>query len=485
MGQPITGCSKVERLLFFWLAICTLVCTNAAYAQDQEFPSQEGIVLIIANENYDGSSWTRLRNPVNDARIIKNRFEQIGFNVQTPAVNLRKDLLDIRIREFRETANKLPKRSLAIIYYTGHGIQVDGTNYLVPIGAPAPGAADTLSSTARAEWLRNHYLAMNDLLRAFGKNRDDEQEGANLLILDACRTNPWEQRSKGTSPGKGLADIPIIANTLIAFSAAPGTTADDGSGDNSPYAKAIYQQLSRTNIPLELIFSEISFSVIEATRTANYQRPDYRFALSRSFCLKYCDGRIFASSSNISPRNPDKTNPSETICDLCVEMSKIRIGERELMISNVPISLDIWRMCAKELACKDVGEKDDDGRLPATGVSWDDVMKFLDWSFARHGKKYRLFSKEEWNQLLNNLPSFSRTNHKSIRPLKSDLKTFGNDYLGMILEWTSSCYNQCKEHIVVGSTFKNLGQSLLSEFSIPNAAFGDELGFRVVQDITQ
>lgn len=461
--------------------LLNMLCLVAVYAQ--ESPSHQRIVLIVANDAYDGSRWGKLDNPVNDGRILKEAFARIGFELVAPAVNLGKAALSARLRQFRDRADNLPPGSIAVIYYTGHGVQVDGINYLVPVDAPSPNEADRLSPVQREAWLAKNFLSLDQALSTFGRNRDDSKAGANILILDACRVNPWEPRAKSGARSKGLADIPSAPNTLIAFSAAPGTTADDGASGNSIYAQVLSEQIRRTDIPVELIFSAVAFEVGQRSQAAGrQQRPDYRFGLTRNFCLAECGAAVrFHPVGKADPA--PKAVPADD-CGLCIPMTAVSIGGKTLRVADAPVDLRLWRLCTKELACREVAGPNDDEKLPVTQVSMVDIQTFLEWASSRFGKTYRLISSEEWDALIGKVPAGSRVASKALRPIvPSGQPGLRADLLGQVLEWTSTCEGTgCELHVVRGATFEEPRESLLSRQSFPNMASGKALGFRVVQE---
>lgn len=462
--------------------LCLFGLADVADAEDGRRPQR--VVLIVANEGYDGVRWNLLANPVNDARLLKSAFEKIGFDVLPPAVNLNRAALETRLRDFQARSDALAPGSIAVIYYTGHGVQVEGTNYLVPIGAPAVSDGDALAPLAREAWLAKHFVSLNETLKAFGQNRDEVRHAANLLILDACRVNPWEQRSKGPRRTKGLADIPSAANTLIAFSAAPGTTADDGSDQNSIYAQVLSQQLMRTNLPVELVFSNVTIEVGTRSRAVDrFQRPDYRFALSSSFCLDVCAANLSLRVANV----PVSTNePSAGVdCGLCLSSTSMILDGKELFVADAPTDLRLWRRCVKELGCKSVGDPKGDERLAVTGVRWSDAAGFASWASLRFGRSYRLMTSKEWNDLVKSLPDTPRTATKGgLRPmLPSAREGVRADLFGQLLEWTSSCDStDCERHIARGATFDAPKDSLMGSFAFPSDATGEALGFRLVEE---
>src|SRR5258708_6972625 len=172
----------------------------------------------------------RLANPARDADSMSALFKKAGFNL----VDSERDLgiADLRrvIREFSETSRDA---DIAVVYYAGHGMEVDGTNYLVPADAKLLSDFDVEDET----------ISLDRVLKAL-----DPVKRLKLIILDACRDNPFAKTMKRSiatrSVGRGLAKIePQMSDTLIAFAARAGAVASDGDGQNSPFATALVKYI--------------------------------------------------------------------------------------------------------------------------------------------------------------------------------------------------------------------------------------------------
>jgi hypothetical protein len=198
--------------------------------------------LVIGNSNY--SSLPRLPNAINDARVITQSLRAAGFQVSTHE-NL--DLAGMRnaIRVFGE---KLSKNDVGLVYYAGHGVQVKGINYLIPIKENIKKSFEVPSSAVDVDFvLATLEHIKNDL---------------NIVVLDACRSSfPGEAR--GTN--RGLATIEAAKGTFIAFSTAPGKEALDGSGANSPYTKHLSRLIGKKGLHLEQVFKEVRKAVVAET----------------------------------------------------------------------------------------------------------------------------------------------------------------------------------------------------------------------------
>ncbi len=194
--------------------------------------------LVIGNSNY---TMGPLRNPVNDANAMSQQLKKMGFEVAS-YVNLGHEEMKTRIREFGDkiTANK----GVGLFFYAGHGLQVGGENYIIPIDAHIAKFAD----------IENEAVNLNRLTgeMAFAKN------DLNIIILDACRNNPFEGEESG---GKGLASTSAPSGTFIAFATSPGSVAADGTGQNGLYTQELLKAINSPNSEIEDVFKEVRRNV--------------------------------------------------------------------------------------------------------------------------------------------------------------------------------------------------------------------------------
>jgi hypothetical protein len=215
------------------------------------------VALVIGNAAY--AHVRALPNPTNDARSIAKSLRDIGF-VVTEGTDLDRTAMQSMIRDFlREAA----RAQIAVVYYAGHGIQVDGRNYLVPIDIQfraGIGMTDTM-------------MDMDTIMAGL-----DDQVRTNILILDACRNNPMAPKIASAGPardieaGSGLA-APITlgagstlgAGTLIAFATAPGQVALDGEGANSPFSAALSRHVGTPGLEVQQMLTRVRAEVVAAT----------------------------------------------------------------------------------------------------------------------------------------------------------------------------------------------------------------------------
>ncbi|WLA54008.1 caspase family protein [Bradyrhizobium diazoefficiens] len=200
----------------------------------------------------------RLTNPVNDAALIGDMFKKAGFD----AVDVKTDLNASEMRRaLREFAGRVRDADMAVIYYAGHGIELDGTNYLIPTDAALETDADVYDEA----------LPIDRVLVSI-----EPAKQLRLVILDACRDNPFAKTMKRTvasrAIGRGLAKVePTSPNTMIAFAAKAGSTASDGDSRNSPFATALADHLPKPGLDLRKAFGFVRDDVLRST--ANKQEP--------------------------------------------------------------------------------------------------------------------------------------------------------------------------------------------------------------------
>ncbi len=195
------------------------------------------IALIIGNSHYEEVG-NRLANPVNDAELMAKTLSAVGFSV-TKVVNA--GLTDMRKAMTAYSRALAQPNTVGVFYYAGHGMQVEGQNYLLPVDA----------SLRRQDELAWKAVAVNQFLRTLDSlsGRDGR---LNVVILDACRNNPFARGWR--SVNRGLATVDAPSGTLIAFATAPGDVAADGEGGNSPYTLALAEMIKRPGLAIEQTF---------------------------------------------------------------------------------------------------------------------------------------------------------------------------------------------------------------------------------------
>jgi uncharacterized caspase-like protein len=244
MNSP--GSRKLRQ--FFLVAALMLVCQPAL--------AEKRVALVLGNSAYQNVA--PLPNPVNDGAVIAETLKNAGFDV----VDSRRDLPAIEMRRaLRDFSDSARDADIAVIYYAGHGMEVDGTNYLIPIDAKLERDTDVYDEA----------LSLDRILVAV-----EPAKQLRLVILDACRDNPFAKSMKKTvalrSIGRGLAKIePTSPNTLIAYSAKAGSTALDGDARNSPFTTALARHITTPGLDVRKAFGFVRDDVLK--NTGNRQEP--------------------------------------------------------------------------------------------------------------------------------------------------------------------------------------------------------------------
>ena len=235
------------------LALLFAIATSLP-AQDRAIAvvpnSDRRVALVIGNGAYTEAP---LRNPVNDARAMKAALEACKFEV-TLLENAEKRPMEEAIRTF---GRRIQGGAVGLFYFVGHGIQLKGDNYLIPIGAKLEQEDEV------------PYQAVN--LGQVLDKMETAKIALNILILDACRNNPFARSWHRGSGEKGLASVNAPTGTLISYATAPGKTAADGSGENGVYTEALLQELKEPGVPLLNVFQRVRQKV--KTRSGDVQVP--------------------------------------------------------------------------------------------------------------------------------------------------------------------------------------------------------------------
>ena len=208
--------------------------------------AQERFALVIGNSQYKGV--TPLPNPARDAKAVGALLQEAGFEV-TSAFDLDKTGMSRAIRAFTARMADKPEKTVTLIYFAGHGVQVEGENYLIPVDA----------AIARESDLPLESMRVGDMMNML----DNVRSKTRIVFLDACRNNPFADIAK-TAP-RGLALVNAPAGTLVAYSTSPGTTADDGTGNNSPFATALLKSAREPGLAIETMLKSVRLSVHGAT----------------------------------------------------------------------------------------------------------------------------------------------------------------------------------------------------------------------------
>jgi uncharacterized caspase-like protein len=230
------------------------------------------VALVIGNAHY--KHIPILSNPSNDARYVSEQILAAGFELVggAPFMDLTKPQLERAIADFGRLLSQ-HSGAVGFFYYAGHGMQVNGSNYLVPVDANPNRIAD----------LSRQAIEVDSLLQEM----EDSRTGLNIIVLDACRNNPFGGRGIRES-GAGLAQMRAPKGSIIVYATQPGNIAQDGpAGQNSPFAKALAYALAETKLDLFGTFNEVGLLVSNAT--GGEQQPWISSSpIAGRFCFKEC-----------------------------------------------------------------------------------------------------------------------------------------------------------------------------------------------------
>ena len=237
------------------------------------------LALVVGNGAYANAP---LRNPVNDARAISDVLGELGFRVIYEE-NADRRTLRGAIRKF---GTELRDGGVGLFYFAGHGMQVDGLNYLIPIGADI-----------QAEFeVPDYGLDAGSILRSM----EAAGNALNIVILDACRNNPFARSFRSSS--RGLARMDAPTGSIIAYATAPGQVAADGDGEHGVYTEQLLEAIALPGVPIEQVFKRVRVGVQQ--QTAGKQVPWEESSLVSNF--------FFVADSDAADPNATLALPSAT-----------------------------------------------------------------------------------------------------------------------------------------------------------------------------
>jgi hypothetical protein len=251
MCGPLSNRTGTCRALAMVIALLSIILLSVLSAGPAA--AERRIALVVGNSAYQNI--TRLDNPRNDATLMAETLSGLGFALigGSAQLDLDKAALDTDVQNF---GRQIQGADVALFYYAGHGVQVNGSNYLVPISANPTREAD----------VDFQMVDINLVLR--------QMQGSgtrlNLVILDACRNNPFGARGLRSADG-GLAQMRAPEGTLISYATQPGSVAQDGSDGHSPYTKALATTIKQAGLDIFQTFNQVGLAV--KRQTGGSQQP--------------------------------------------------------------------------------------------------------------------------------------------------------------------------------------------------------------------
>jgi hypothetical protein len=271
--------------------------------------------LVIGNAAYSNDP---LSNPINDATDVAQTLEELGF-----AVTLLTDsdwrTMDVAIEKFSQ---QLQQGGVGVFYYAGHGVQVNGVNYLVPIDAELERERDVLREA----------LSLNYVINLM----EQAEAGVNILIIDACRDNPFyrQWRSvRGAFSERGLALAVPPQGTIISFATEPGGFANDGNGRNSPYTENLLKHIRSEGEDVATMFRRVRADTIDSTN--GDQVPWYQEPLIGSFSFNpVSEVTVSPTPTNLPSPNPPPSTPDV----ISTQRVVLPEGQDSVLIANTTSS---------------------------------------------------------------------------------------------------------------------------------------------------
>ena len=242
--------------------------------------AEQRVALVIGNSAYKDSP---LLNPVNDARQMARALREVGFEVVL-GENLSQ--IDMK-RQIRLFGDKIRGGGVGLFYYAGHGIQFNGRNYLIPVNAAITKEAET------------EYEAVD--LGFVLAQMEEARNMLNIVILDACRNNPFARSFRSSK--SGLASVDAPSGTLIAYATAPGSIASDGRGKNGLYTQELLKYMRLPGVSIERVFKKVRIAVIDQTKGA--QTPWESSSLVGDFYFTVTTTVAKPESSPAQPIRPE------------------------------------------------------------------------------------------------------------------------------------------------------------------------------------
>lgn len=317
MKLDMAGIGRAVRFCgITWLISIVVVCS--VQAQDGPPSSNTGVpkfALVIGNSNYAGHR-RNLKNAINDSRLIAQSLRKLGFKVQQST-----DMDRVRmITAVTEFADNLPEGATAMVFYAGHGMQIGGASYLVPV--------DMKITSEQSVPLRAYPL--KTLLERMSASKSS----VNIVVLDACRDNPFQPEAPikyRSFNNLGLAPVQAPVGTVVAYSTSPGQLAADGQDANSVYTAALAQVMLEPNLSIEAVLKKVGVQV--RNKTQDDQIPWFESSLSEEYFflppegVTVVAGRSLPSKEARGSNKPRRRDGSDSTIDVSGELWYLNLTE--------------------------------------------------------------------------------------------------------------------------------------------------------------
>ena len=415
------------RRVILIAVLCGASLCGACWGLSSPASAEKRMALVIGNGAYKKAP---LANAATDAELIAQRLQELKFEV---LARYDLSLRDMKraVHEFADAIKAAGKDTVAFIYYAGHGVQVQGENYLVPVD-------ENIKSEGDVDIDSVSVSSMMSML-------NHAETSVNIVVFDACRDNPFGYSRSGQ---RGLARVDAPHGSLVAFSTSPGASAEDGKDGHSPYSAALAQTIGEPGMRIEEVFKKVRIAVRDAT--GGKQTPWETTSLTGEF---YAAGPKAGTTSAQAPALAPTQTPAPTPapapapmaatapgprstpapldgqggfrdCPDCPEMVALPTGsflmgspedepergrnegpQHRVTISKpfaagkFPVTFEEWDACVAEGGCEGHRPYDQGwghGDRPVVNVNWREAQSYAAWLRRKTGKAYRLPSEAEW-----------------------------------------------------------------------------------------
>lgn len=386
------------------------------------------LALVIGNNDYVNlSKEKQLKKAVNDSRAVAETLGSLGYTV-TRAENVFRDRFD---RLWQSFLNDIEPGDIVALYFSGHGVELDGANHLLPSDAPPRESGEFV--------LRRAASNLNQLMAEVRRRTP----GVALFVVDACRNNPFADPGTKSLGGRdlGLAPVEPPEGTFVMYSAGIGETSLDRLSEHdleptSVYTRKLLPLLATPGLTLPEVGQQVRVAVRDLARTRqpypHRQTPAYYDQLIGDFCPAGCDAKEPAPKPICNGARTTVAGVETCLavgesfrdCPACPEMVVIPAGTfmmgsdkttdpdhdateaprhevriaKAFSVGKFEVTHDEWNACLKDGGCQPLvsDRTTPTGNRPETHVTWNDAMNYVDWLSRKTGKAYRLLTEAEW-----------------------------------------------------------------------------------------
>jgi len=371
--------------------------------------SEQRVALVIGNADYASGP---LRNPVNDARAMANALRGCRFDV---IEKLNVDRRETR-RSIRDFAKRIKAGGVGLFYYAGHGVQVNGENYLVPIGAEMRSEDEVDDDCVRASFVL--------------EKMEDADNRVNIVILDACRNNPYARSFR--SGTRGLARMDAATGSILAYSTAPGDVAADGEGGNGLYTSKLLMHINTPGLAIEEMLKEVRKDVMAAS--SDQQVPWESSSLTGDFAFVVGD-----ADPELDAARRENEQLRQQLLKMRIERNRNKMQD---VVEDIVHNYSEETLSASKREAGDMVDVSDFGfyidKYEVTNNEYAEFVKSTNHRGPECNPKYR----SAWNTWLGNQPPQGYGNHPVVGVTWEDARTYcrwAGKRLPTAKEWQQAC----------------------------------------------